>query len=61
MKIIFSCDLCRKGFLHQTQLYSHHKQRHSNESQNTELFTFDPTQEKQEFSNDPANLFLETQ
>ena len=30
---LFRCEYCGKGFLHQTQLYQHHKQRHSTENQ----------------------------
>jgi hypothetical protein len=44
----YRCELCRKGFLHQNQLYAHHKQRHSIENQtineDKEYFTFDQNQ-----------------
>ena len=35
----FSCEYCQKGFLHQTQLYAHHKQRHATENQNAQAKT----------------------
>ncbi len=62
---LFSCDLCRKGFLHQNQLYAHHKQRHSTENQtineNTNFSTFEQFQQEQYFNDDPIDLLLDTQ
>jgi hypothetical protein len=55
----FSCELCRKGFLHQNQLYAHHKQRHPNE--NPEFSIFNQTEQKQEFYDNQTDLFLELQ
>lgn len=59
--IIFvcSCEVCRKGFLHQNQLYAHHKQRHANET--IQSFMIDQPEQKQEFDEDHIDYFLDTQ
>jgi hypothetical protein len=56
----FSCEQCRKGFLHQNQLYAHHKQRHANEDPQYSLF--DQPEQRQEYTdNDPIDFIFETQ
>lgn len=54
---MFSCEYCEKGFLHQNQLYAHHKQRHATENQLIKE-DYDAIQLTNEFADDSTDFFF---